>query len=99
MLVEHARRFLLPIALLLASCGGGGGSPGCDCTQFPAPPPQPAPPPTPAPQNPPTVPLSLALSAVVTGLDVRGRVSAAGEGGLLSMAFDPQYAVNGHSFI
>jgi hypothetical protein len=59
----------LPIALLLASCGGGGGSPGCDCTQFPAPPPQPAPPPTPAPQNPPTVPLTLAQSTAVTGLD------------------------------
>jgi glucose/arabinose dehydrogenase len=32
-------------------------------------------------------------------LDLRGRVSTAGEGGMLSMAFDPQYAANGHYFI
>lgn len=32
-------------------------------------------------------------------LDISGRVSTAGEGGLLSMAFDPQYAANGRYFI
>jgi glucose/arabinose dehydrogenase len=32
-------------------------------------------------------------------LDISGRVSAAGEGGLLSMAFHPQYALNGQYFI
>ncbi|MDQ1816593.1 PQQ-dependent sugar dehydrogenase [Massilia sp. CCM 9210] len=32
-------------------------------------------------------------------LDIRNRVAATGEGGLLSMAFDPQYASNGWFFI
>jgi glucose/arabinose dehydrogenase len=32
-------------------------------------------------------------------LDISGRVSTAGEGGLLSMAFHPQYATNGRYFI
>ena len=32
-------------------------------------------------------------------LDISGRISTAGEGGLLSMAFDPQYARNGHFFV
>jgi len=32
-------------------------------------------------------------------LDVSARVSVAGEGGLLSMAFDPQFAANGQFFI
>jgi glucose/arabinose dehydrogenase len=32
-------------------------------------------------------------------LDISSRVSTAGEGGLLSMAFDPQYASNGFFFI
>jgi glucose/arabinose dehydrogenase len=32
-------------------------------------------------------------------LDISGRVSTAGEGGLLSMAFHPQYATNGQYFI
>jgi glucose/arabinose dehydrogenase len=32
-------------------------------------------------------------------LDIRAQVSTAGEGGLLSMAFDPQYAANGYFFI
>jgi glucose/arabinose dehydrogenase len=32
-------------------------------------------------------------------LDISGRVSTAGEGGLLSMAFHPQYASNGRYFI
>jgi hypothetical protein len=32
-------------------------------------------------------------------LDISGRVSTAGEGGLLSMAFHPQYAANGQYFI
>jgi glucose/arabinose dehydrogenase len=32
-------------------------------------------------------------------LDIGARVTTAGEGGLLSMAFDPQYAANGYFFI
>ena len=32
-------------------------------------------------------------------LDISARVSTSGEGGLLSMAFDPQYATNGRYFI
>jgi glucose/arabinose dehydrogenase len=32
-------------------------------------------------------------------LDISGRVLTAGEGGLLSMAFDPRYAANGHYYI
>ena len=32
-------------------------------------------------------------------LDISGRISTAGEGGLLSMAFHPQYERNGHFFV
>lgn len=32
-------------------------------------------------------------------VDISARTSTAGEGGMLSMAFDPQYASNGHVFI
>src|SRR5688500_12535810 len=32
-------------------------------------------------------------------LDISARVSTAGEGGLLSMAFDPQYAINGFFYV
>ena len=32
-------------------------------------------------------------------LDISGRVNTAGEGGLLSMAFDPQFAVNGFFYV
>ncbi|HYH41890.1 MAG TPA: PQQ-dependent sugar dehydrogenase, partial [Burkholderiales bacterium] len=37
--------------------------------------------------------------APVPFLDISARVSTAGEGGLLSMAFDPQYAINGFFYL
>lgn len=37
--------------------------------------------------------------APVPFLDISARVNAAGEGGLLSMAFDPQYATNGAFYV
>jgi glucose/arabinose dehydrogenase len=39
------------------------------------------------------------LVRAVPFLDISGRVSTTGEGGLLSMAFHPQYAANGQYFI
>ena len=127
MQVNHTRAvapFLIGLAGLLASCGGGGAPGNAD-----------TPPPAPAPV--PTQPLLLAARQVASGLDspvfltapagdrrqfiveragririvqngallalpfldVSARVSVAGEGGLLSMAFDPQFAANGQFFI
>jgi glucose/arabinose dehydrogenase len=39
------------------------------------------------------------VAAPVPFLDISARVSTAGEGGLLSMAFDPQFAVNGFFYV
>ena len=44
-------------------------------------------------------PNTLAVGAAKVFLDIRGRVTASGEEGLLGLAFDPQYVANGYLYV
>jgi glucose/arabinose dehydrogenase len=121
--------FLLSLLLslaLLASCGGGGGSPGFVIAFNGVPSADPPPPAVSigltqiasglnqpmflgAPDGDPRLFLALRAGRIVVlqngnvlpqpFLDIGASVSTNGEGGLLSLAFDPQYASSGYFYV